>query len=352
MEHAAELLVPHRSYVSAGPPRLFNYTTRDEVVLSWFQRELQRTAIACPDEYVIRLRDVHVVHGHYLIQHPAQPIADTFNFEASALDRPVIAAIGQQILRGEVQQVDPTGLPFVHIFKDIYHNYGHCLAEVLPKLMHLRVMGLYRFTLLFPWASLLYLPMVRHAASVLGLSFEHVVCYNNQVYRVDEVLWVGPVAKHDFRKSQTFRELAQALTAGLQPGRGPRRLYVKRPAGSARPIPNGPALEAAAQARGYTVVEPSALSFPDQVALFHGAERVLGPMGAALTNIVFMRPGARVSMFTTRRIDPFFFDIARLIGLDFDWVFTEPAETWTNIMQTEPWQIDPARFAALLTWLE
>jgi len=352
LDHQVELVVPGRSYSSAGPPLLFNYTTRDDVVLSWFQREIQRTAIACPDEYVIRLRDVNVVHGHYLIQSPGQPLADTFNFDVSAVDRPVIAAIGAQIRRGEVQRVAPTGLPVVHIFKDIYHNFGHCLAEVLPKLMHLRAMGLHRFTLLFPWASLMHLAMVQHAAAVLGLSFDHVVCYNNQVHQVDEVLWVGPVAKHDFRKSQTFRELAQALTAAVPPGDGPRRVYVARPPGSARPILQAPALEALARDRGYAVVEPSTLSFADQIALFHRADHVLGPMGAALTNTVFMRPGTRVSMLTTRRIDPFFFDIARLIGLDFDWVFTQPAEAWTNLMQTEPWDVDPARFAGLLPWLE
>ena len=68
--HAVELMVPDRSYAAHGPPRLFNYLTRDPDLLSWFPEELLRTTIACPDEYVIRLRNVHVVHGHYLILYP------------------------------------------------------------------------------------------------------------------------------------------------------------------------------------------------------------------------------------------------------------------------------------------
>ena len=346
-----ELVVPNRSYAVQGPPRLFNYWTRDPRLLSWFPEELLRTTVDCPDEYVIRVRDAHVVHGHYLILYPDQALADTFNFETSAVDRPVIAEIGQQILRGEVHRCPESALPTFHIFKDVYCNYGHMLAEVLPKLLHIRAMGIRRFTLLFPWSSLMFLPAVQYAAEVLGLSFEHVTCFNNQVVRVEEVFWVGPVAQHDRRKSQTLRDLAQILGPAAPASAFPRRLYVTRPPGAIRPIANQPQLEDLARSRGYHVVEPAALGFPEQVGLFHGADHVLGPMGAALANTVFMRPGARVSMFTNRRVDPFYYDIARLIGLQFDWVFFQDAEAWTNVMQTEAWAIDAGRFEGMLAWL-
>jgi len=350
--HDVGLLIPGRSYKSNGPPRLFNFLTRDPKVVSWFPEELFRATIACPDEYVIRIRNVHVVHGHYLIQYPARPLADTFNFEDSAVDRPEISAIGQQILRGQVDRHKGSGLPIFHIFKDVYCNYGHMLVEVLPKLLHIRAMGISRFTLLFPWSSLMFLPAVQFAADALGLAFEHVTCFNNQVVQVDEVLWVGPVAQHDRRKSQTLRELAPLLAAAAPVSTFPRRLYVTRPPGAIRPIANQAELEDLARARGYHVIEPATLSFPEQISLFHGADHVLGPMGAALTNTVFMRPGTRVSMFTNRRVDPFYYDIARLMGLEFDWIFTQDAEAWTNIMQTEAWTVDAARFAGVLPWLD
>lgn len=350
--HQVEMVVPHRSYAVQGPPRLFNYLTRDPRLLSWFPEELQRTVIDCPDEYVVRLRNAHVVHGHYLILYPDQALADTFNFEDSAVNRPVITEIGQQILHGEVHHCPASAWPIFHIFKDVYCNYGHMLVEVLPKLLHIRAMGIRCFTLLFPWSSLAFLPAVQYAAEVLGLSFEHVVCLNNQIVRVEEVLWIGPVAQHDRRKSRTLRDLAQILGPAAPASAFPRRLYVTRPPGAIRPIANQPQLEDLARSRGYHVVEPATLSFPEQVGLFHGADHVLGPMGAALTNTVFMRPDARVSMFTNRRVDPFYYDIARLIGLRFDWVFFQDAEAWTNIMQTEAWAIDPARFAGMLAWLD
>ncbi len=350
--HDVALVVPGRSYAAQDPPRLFNYLTRDPNLLSWLPSELLRTTIACPDEYVIRIRDAHIVHGHYLIQYPARPLADTFNFEDSAVNRPEISAIGQQILRGEVHRHERNALPIFHIFKDVYCNYGHMLVEVLPKLLHIKAMGIDRFTLLFPWSSLMFLSAVQFAAGVLGIEFEHVVCFNNQIVRVDEVFWVGPIAQHDRRKSQTLRELARRLAAAVPASAFPRRLYVTRPAGALRPIANQAELERLAHAHGYFVVEPATLSFPEQISMFHGADHVLGPMGAALTNSVFMRPGTRVSMFTNRRVDPFYYDIARLMRLQFDWIFTQDAEAWTNVMQSEPWMVDAARFAGMLPWLD
>lgn len=349
--HELALVVPDRSYASAGAPRMFNYATRDPRVLSWFPDELLRTTVTCPDEYVVRLRDPHIVHGHYIVLPPDRALAETFNFEPGILARPSVIDAAAMIRRNEVFHHPASGQPVFHIFKDVYYNYGHMLIEVLPKLLHILRMGVRRFTLLFPWSALAYLPMVEHTARVLGLSFDHVVCYNNQVLRVDEAFWIGPVAQHDRRKSQTLRELSRILAVAAPATGGPRKLYVTRPRTAGRPVVNQTELEDLARAHGYHVIEPSTLSFPDQVNLFHGADHVLGPMGAALSNTVFMRPGTRVSMIAGRRIDPFFWDIARLMNLRFDWVFTADAEAWTPEMQTEPLAIETARFAGLLSWL-
>lgn len=350
--HAVELVVPDRSYVSTRAPRLFNYASRDPDILSWFPDELRRTVVSCPDEYVIRLSDACVVQGHYLILRPDKALADTFNFDSGALDRTGVRAAGRLVERGEVERYSGGALPVFHIFKDIYYNYGHMLVEVLPKLLHIEAMGIRDFVLLFPWSALGFLPVLQYTADVLGLRFEHVVCYNNQLLHVAEVFWVGPVAHHDRRKSRTLRDLAQRLVAATSDAPSPRRLYVTRPCGANRPMPQQAALEDLARSAGYHVVEPSTLAFPEQVRLFHGADHVLGPMGAALANTVFMRPGARVSMLTSRRVDPFFWDIARLMDLRFDWVFTRDAEAWTPEMQTEPFDLDPARFAGMLAWLD
>lgn len=46
--------------------------------------------------------------------------------------------------------------------------------------------------------------------------------------------------------------------------------------------------------RGFVRIDPGAHSVQEQIDLFHGAEVVLAPHGAGLTNIVFAAPGLRV----------------------------------------------------------
>lgn len=73
-----------------------------------------------------------------------------------------------------------------------------------------------------------------------------------------------------------------------------------------------------AQTRGFAEVEPGALQLPEQIARFRGAVRIVGVMRAAMTNIVFAPPGARVVFLPPAGMpDTFFWFLAALQGLDY-----------------------------------
>jgi capsular polysaccharide biosynthesis protein len=80
------------------------------------------------------------------------------------------------------------------------------------------------------------------------------------------------------------------------PGRGdpPRRLYLSRRGQGKRPLLNEAELEAALQARGFTVIAPEELTVADQLELFRSAEAVVSPTGAALANVLFAPRAAKV----------------------------------------------------------
>ncbi|CAM3690109.1 Capsular biosynthesis protein [Bordetella bronchialis] len=72
----------------------------------------------------------------------------------------------------------------------------------------------------------------------------------------------------------------------------PRRIvFLVRPWG--RNITNAAQVEEVARQFGAEIVDPSVLSFADQVRLFHDSELVIGAMGASFTNLIFCRPGTR-----------------------------------------------------------
>lgn len=81
-------------------------------------------------------------------------------------------------------------------------------------------------------------------------------------------------------------------TSGCQ-----RRLAPRRSASSSRKSLrrsyNQEEIAAVAQAHGFTVVHTEDLSFGEQVAYFNRAEVLVGPTGAAWTNLLFCSAGAR-----------------------------------------------------------
>lgn len=73
-----------------------------------------------------------------------------------------------------------------------------------------------------------------------------------------------------------------------------RRLYLSRRGAGRRRLVNEDDLVAALARHGFEVVQPEALSVRQQVQLFAEASHVVGPSGAAFTNILFAPPDARV----------------------------------------------------------
>ena len=119
------------------------------------------------------------------------------------------------------------------------------------------------------------------------------------------------------------------------------RLYVARPDKGRRRVTNAGAMAGIAAELGYRVVEPSGMSFREQITLFGGAEVVAGPMGAALASICLMAPGGRAGMFEGGNCDPFFWDLACLSGHAFHWAFTAPATDYDMAMLDREMTIDP-----------
>ena len=61
-----------------------------------------------------------------------------------------------------------------------------------------------------------------------------------------------------------------------------------------RPLVNEDEVVDALARLGFTPIKPETLSFADQVRLFRGAEAIVAPHGAELTNLGFCRPGCVV----------------------------------------------------------
>lgn len=73
----------------------------------------------------------------------------------------------------------------------------------------------------------------------------------------------------------------------------PRKVFLAREVGYSRDY-NVQEVNEAAEKAGYQPIYLNRLSVADQVAVMHNAERVVGPHGSALANVIFCKSGAKV----------------------------------------------------------
>ena len=91
----------------------------------------------------------------------------------------------------------------------------------------------------------------------------------------------------------------------------------------------------AAEARGLVSIRPETLSFRDQVQLFHNADVIVGPTGAAFANSLFCRPGTTSVSWMLRQYSEAcaFSNIAHLTGADMSYCFVEADKPVENTDQ-------------------
>lgn len=99
---------------------------------------------------------------------------------------------------------------------------------------------------------------------------------------------------------------------------------------------------------GFQIVRWDGQSIRSQAALFASAEVVVGVNGAALTNLVFCRPGTRVVVIHhPAYLSRWFYELAATRGLDYYYVVGEPtphtARRWNG-----DYAVNPSTLAALL----
>ena len=349
---------PPGEYASA-PPALTGLrlppapTPADLARARAFLALLARPSVACPAEAVMLYRGAHLLDGWHVVTAEGAGIAESFDPATTAPDtwdrrRAQLA----RIAAGTADTLPASGPPVVAISLNGSFNFGHMLAEILPRLVHVAALGLTRIRLLLPHDAARLRHMVDFALLALGLEAEIIACPFGSVLRVPALHWVSPVSRHDHRKSPTLLRLMQRMAALAPPPDGPQRLYVARPAGVFRQVRNAAAVEAIAREAGYAVVEPAALPFPAQIALFAGARRVAGPMGSALALAAAMPPGGEVAMFEAGNGDFFFWDLACLAGHRFHWAFTAPLAAWQPDMLRRDMTIDPQLARLVLHGLE
>jgi capsular polysaccharide biosynthesis protein len=188
-------------------------------------------------------------------------------------------------------------------------NYYHWFLDGLTRLIHLQD---------FPMDCRILIPrrppaFVRRSIELLGLA-NRVVETGDEDLRIERYWFAGPTMLSGCPDPLGVRWLRRKFLREPQPARR-RLLYLERNA-TTRIVINAAEVRRFFACRGWEILDPGELSLDEQIRLFREAKAVVGPHGAALTNLLWAAPGTRVLEFMpARRRNGCYAGISLLTGL-------------------------------------
>ena len=198
-------------------------------------------------------------------------------------------------------------------------NYGHWMIEMLPMLdLALSRLADDRIGVLVHDVSDPMLGgIMQQTLRRLGIEDRRVRVSGLEPVFVRELILVEGLTDHGAYMSPLVRDCHDRLAHGIA-GSGIERVFLRRGAGIGRWFADDTHMMQLAAARGFSVVSPAGLGLDGQIALMRDARVVAGVMGAAMTNLIYARAGARAAIFAPAEMpDTFFWFIANLRGLNY-----------------------------------
>ena len=319
---------PAHSYPRT-PPNVMNAHSADRDMLRWLFRTCAEPTVKAPSEGYIYVERGFLFDGkHILGEDGAWLPATICDWNPSGQ---IDAHVRSLIATGRIEnlQVCDETTFLVHFAQVNIWNYGHFLCENAPKLMNIAKAGLRVVRILYPEEAAYTVGFVTDILAALGVRAEITPLAPGSLVPFRALLHFTPVAKHNFRKSRALlelRDVALTLYGGKPDGRP---VFITRPETGRRRLSNQSQVSAYLEGHGYCAIDPGRLSLAEQVRVFSGAERIVGSVGAGLTNILYAPSGADIAYLCNGIIDLFFWDIAGLCDLRFSWIFAATPRPWT-----------------------
>ena len=331
-------LKPAHSYPRFAP-NLLNLVSVAPERLASFLHIVAQTEAQCPAEGLFYLEKCYVYEGKHVLSEAGDwlPSSVTDLGIADQL-RATILGVARD---GHVLPLEKHADPTVIIAKAGSSNYGHVFAEMLPKLMTLKRLGLPRFRLLLPADMDFVTAVIVDVVRALGLVVDIRMFGPAELVQAAAVYVMSPMSQHDSRKSTTFLELRSLLAHayGCKYERN-RRFLITRGGRDSRKLVGAEQVEAIFGRHGFEPIHPLSLSIPDQIRLFSSASHIAGALGAGLSNIAFAPEGCEVLMMDPGLGDFFFWDFSCLVKQRFTWLFTGRFQGYSEALAASDFAID------------
>jgi capsular polysaccharide biosynthesis protein len=194
-------------------------------------------------------------------------------------------------------------------------NFGHFLVDMYPRAwLAARLLSKRHVNYIIHETDIL--GMAREALTRIGINPFALSITDNHPVLCEQLIVIDGLTAHGVYQSpisvQALTELAEGIPAAPYP-----KIFVSRHSQN-RMLHNQEAVEAVMRQRGFAIVDPGQMTLPEQISLFKGATTVVGPLGAALTNVAFCPRGSKVVALTPQSFpDTFFWFLCQHRGHDY-----------------------------------
>jgi len=236
------------------------------------------------------------------------------------------------------------------------HFFAHWMLDLLPRIRLLEEAG-------FPLQEIdgffvpePTLPHQRESLAAAGLSLNKIIDSSTVSHIRATTLVVPSPMSEVFAASDFSCDYLRRLfppPPATQPALTPlRRLFISRARTSYRRIFNEADVVRVLKGLGFSVVEPQFLTLREQAALFSTAETVIGPLGSALANFVYCKPGTRiVEILNPRCVQTCSAAICAERGLSYSYLLADGLEPERHPIE-EDLLVDTDRLVGLLQLIE
>ena len=210
-------------------------------------------------------------------------------------------------------------------------NYYHWLQLTLPLVRVYRKMRPATTIDFYYIGESRTLPLQLETLERLGIKPEQVMTGPCSADRLLAVFWRRPIQHFGFNYRDVFgHEFVRSLFVpplGDESVSSPKRLYIKRGDARSRRLLNEPEIIALLESYGFTAMAMDRRSVAEQARIFWNADVVVGMHGAALTNLLFAKPGTKViELFPYETHEPGMFTVATHSRLEYFHIRGEPLD--------------------------
>ncbi len=194
-------------------------------------------------------------------------------------------------------------------------NYGHFLVEMLPIAYAAAQHWPRPARFMMQAADPPLAGIMAECFGRLGIPANLRIVAGRTPVLVERLVIVEGLTDHGSYIAPLAMECLDRLSASIPAGQA-ERLFITRGAAPTRRLRDEAGIVQRARAQGFQCVTPGALGFAAQVAAFKGARRIVGVMGATLSNLVFAPRGTQAFVLAPANMpDTFFWFICGLRGI-------------------------------------